>query len=140
MYILDSDHLSILEWRGSETERLANRLAEVEPADLATTIINYEEQTRGWIAFVAQAKTLPQQVAAYARLERHLNLYRTIPVLGFSDVAAANFSELRRQYRRIGAMDLKIAAIVLSHNATLLTRNSADFGQIDGLRIENWTH
>jgi tRNA(fMet)-specific endonuclease VapC len=36
-------------------------------------------------------------------------------------------------------MDLKIAAIVPAHEATLLSRNLADFGQIPGLRVEDWT-
>jgi len=35
-------------------------------------------------------------------------------------------------------MDLKIAAICLAHDATLLTRNVADFQNIPGLRVENW--
>jgi tRNA(fMet)-specific endonuclease VapC len=35
-------------------------------------------------------------------------------------------------------MDLKIACIVLAHHATLLTRNSTDFSQVQGMRFENW--
>jgi tRNA(fMet)-specific endonuclease VapC len=36
-------------------------------------------------------------------------------------------------------MDLKIAAIALANDATLLTRNLSDFRKIPGLRIEDWT-
>jgi tRNA(fMet)-specific endonuclease VapC len=36
-------------------------------------------------------------------------------------------------------MDLKIAAIVLAHDAILITRNSSDFRKISGLSIEDWT-
>jgi tRNA(fMet)-specific endonuclease VapC len=36
-------------------------------------------------------------------------------------------------------MDLKIAAIALAHNATVLTRNVKDFKLVPGLRIEDWT-
>ena len=35
-------------------------------------------------------------------------------------------------------MDLKIACIVLAHDASLLTRNASDFAQVPGLRFENW--
>jgi len=34
--------------------------------------------------------------------------------------------------------DFKIACICLAHDATLLTRNLADFKPIPGLRVENW--
>lgn len=34
-------------------------------------------------------------------------------------------------------MDLKIAAIAIANNATLLTRNLSDFGQIAALSVED---
>jgi predicted nucleic acid-binding protein len=40
---------------------------------------------------------------------------------------------------QIGTMDLKIAAITLTNDATLLSRNLADFGKIPGLRVEDWS-
>jgi len=36
-------------------------------------------------------------------------------------------------------MALKIAAIVLVNDATLLTRNSSDFAKMPGLRVEDWS-
>ena len=36
-------------------------------------------------------------------------------------------------------MDLKIAAIVLASNATLLTKNSSDFRKVPGLAVADWT-
>ena len=43
-----------------------------------------------------------------------------------------------RQGLRIGSLDLKIACIALAHAAAVLTRNTTDFAQVPGLRIENW--
>jgi len=45
---------------------------------------------------------------------------------------------LKRGGLRIGSLDLKIAWIALTYDATLLTRNSRDFDQVPSLRIENW--
>ncbi|MGL5033972.1 MAG: hypothetical protein ACRC6M_09255 [Microcystaceae cyanobacterium] len=39
----------------------------------------------------------------------------------------------------IGSQDLKIAAIALTHQMTLVTRNTQDFRQIADLTLENWT-
>jgi len=36
-------------------------------------------------------------------------------------------------------MDLKIAAITLTNDAVLLTRNEGDFAQIAELKCENWS-
>jgi predicted nucleic acid-binding protein len=70
---------------------------------------------------------------------RHLRAYQRINVLEFSDRAAGEFQRLTRQRLRVGTMDLKIAAIVLAHDAILLTKNLRDFRQIDGLKVEDWT-
>jgi tRNA(fMet)-specific endonuclease VapC len=34
--------------------------------------------------------------------------------------------------------DMKIASIVLAHDALLLTQNLDDFANVPGLRMENW--
>jgi tRNA(fMet)-specific endonuclease VapC len=68
-----------------------------------------------------------------------LDNYCRISVLVFDVPAAATFQQLRRMRLRIGTMDLKIAAIVLSREATLLSRNLIDFGRVPGLQVEDWT-
>ena len=139
-YVLDTDHMSLLEWSGAQgSALLRTRLSTLEPAEVVTTIISYEEQVRGWMAYIARVRSIAQQVEAYRRLHRQLDNYCRVPVLAFDAHAAVTFQQLRRAGLRIGTMDLKIAAIVLSREATLLSRNLADFGQILGLRVEDWT-
>lgn len=140
MIVLDTDHLSVLEWEaGATARRLLARLAQITPDEAVTTIINFEEQMRGWLAYLARARTLAQQVEAYRRLKKHLDNYRTTPVLEFDARAAAEFQRLRKSHRGIGTMDLKIAAIVIANDATLLSRNLTDFRKIPGLKVEDWT-
>jgi tRNA(fMet)-specific endonuclease VapC len=140
MVILDTDHMSVLERREQPALRhLLNRLADLSPSEVATTVISYEEQMRGWMAYLARARSMAQQITAYSRLLSHLENYRRIPVLTFDEAAATEFQRLRRRRLRIGTMDLKIAAIVLSRNAILLSRNLGDFNQIPDLQVEDWT-
>jgi tRNA(fMet)-specific endonuclease VapC len=60
-------------------------------------------------------------------------------VVPFDPPAVAQFEELRRQGVRIGTQDLRIAAIALRHQATVLTRNTLDFAQLPGLTSEDWS-
>jgi tRNA(fMet)-specific endonuclease VapC len=140
MVILDTDHMSVLERREQPAvSHLLNRLAELSPSEVATTVISYEEQMRGWMAYLARARSMAQQIIAYGRLLSHLENYRRIPVLGFDEAAATEFQRLRRSRLRLGTMDLKIAAIVVSRDAILLSRNLGDFNQIPDLHVEDWT-
>lgn len=139
MYLMDTDNMTLLEQANPEAMRLKNRIAAVAPDDLATTIVSYEEQTRGWLAVSAQARTPQAQVAAYSRLKRHLQIYSKIAVIDFDERASIEFVRLKKTRIRIGTMDLKIAAIALANNATVLTRNLSDFGKVPGLRVQDWS-
>lgn len=114
-------------------------MANVNPSEIVATIISYEEQTRGWLSYVTKARTVEGQVQAYKQLKQQLTNYCAIPIIEFDAQAAQEFQRLKTLYPRLGTMDLKIAAIALVNQAILLTRNSADFGQIAGLRTEDWT-
>ena len=139
MYILDTDHISILERGGAKAQHLITRLANVKAENVAATIISYEEQLRGWLSYIRKAKTIDAEVEAYKELKKQLNNYSNIPIIEFNDRAAQEFKRLKNDYPRLGTMDLKIAAITLINEAILLTRNQKDFGKIVGLKIEDWT-
>lgn len=139
MIVMDTDHLSFLEWGSKESGILRTRLAESSDRNIMVSIASYEEQMRGWMALLAKTPDVTKQVSAYSRLREHLQLYCSVPLLGFTELAADKFSELRSQKVRIGTMDLKIAASCLCEGALLLTRNSVDFSKVPGLRFEDWT-
>lgn len=139
MYILDTDHLTILQRGGPIAAHLKIKLGLLESQQVVTTIITYEEQTRGWLTYIAKSKSINYQIQGYHELQKHLNNYLYIPVIGFNEAAGLEFQNLRKKYPRLGTMDLKIAAITIVNQAILLTRNLRDFGQIIELKAEDWT-
>ena len=84
MIVLDTDHLSCLEWGSQESAILRNRLAETPDRKIVVSIISYEEQMRGWMGLLAKTPDVIKQVDAYSRLRKHLQLYCSVPLISFS--------------------------------------------------------
>lgn len=139
MLVLDTDHLSILDLDTIEAFNLGHRLSLILPQEPVVTIITYEEQMRGWLAYIAQAKTQTQQITVYQKLRKLVDRFSRMALLDYDAEAARYFEQLTKARIRIGTMDLRIAAICLANNATLLTRNLRDFGQVPGLKVEDWS-
>jgi tRNA(fMet)-specific endonuclease VapC len=137
--VLDSDVLTLVQ-RGSGPayEKLAARL-DSSGEEAAVTVITLEEQMRGWLAYIAKRRSFNEQMAAYLKLHALVEDFSTRIILDFDTAAVFQADALVRQKLRIGTMDLKIAAIVLSTDSTLLTRNVVDFRRVSGLRIEDWS-
>jgi len=104
MYLLDTDHLSVLERGGEESLRLRQRLRQVVPQEVAASVISYEEQTRGWFGFMAKSRSLEEQIAAYGFLQSHLQLLCAVPLIAFSPAAAAIAQQLQKQRVHIGTL------------------------------------
>ena len=138
MLVLDTDHLSALEWRDSELAKQLRLRLRHSGQKRVTTIVTYEEQSRGWLAYINRANSMEQQIEAYERLANHLRFYLDLTVLDFDRPAAEEFERLRKARIQIGTMDLKIAAITLAQDATLLSRNLKDFEKVPGLKVEDW--
>lgn len=134
----DTDHLSLLQRGGEASQRILTRLSALPSDDVAVTIVSFEEQTRGWLAQIGQQAHAAQQIVGYAELKGLLQSYCFMAIVDFDADAVVHFDRLRALHRRHGTMDLKIAAIALAQNATLVTRNRRDFDTIDGLRCEDW--
>jgi tRNA(fMet)-specific endonuclease VapC len=139
-YLLDTDHISILQRQQKpEYDNLIARMAQHPPADLAFSIISFHEQMLGCHTFLTRARTSIDLVNGYQLLRQTLVTYTTAPVVSFDSAAATVFDALVIQRVRIATMDLRIAAIALSGNIILLTRNTRDFSKVPGLVIEDWT-
>jgi len=137
--LLDTDTMTILEREGPGAVRLRSRLAAVPLDDLATTVISYEEQTRGWLAYMARLRTESSRIQAYVFLKRHIEVYCRVAIIQYDARAAAEFERLKQAKIRIGTMDLKIAAIAIANDALLVSRNLSDFTKVSGLKIEDWS-
>lgn len=138
MLVPDADHLvEYQKGTSAESRRLKERLDRAdEPC--ATTIITVEEVMRGWMAAVRRVHDPHRQIGAYARLRQLFRFFATWDVLDWNEAAADRYDDLKRAKTRAGTMDLKIAAIALANQATLLTRNTGDFQRVPGLRFEDW--
>ena len=137
MLILDTDHLSHL---GDPTPTGMNLLRRLSKAaqPVATTVVSVEENLRGWLARIRGANTSECEIAAYHRFQKRVEFFADWMILPWDADADSALVRIRGQSVRIGTQDLRIAAITLAHEATLLTRNTVDFARVPGLRFENW--
>lgn len=136
LLILDTDHLSL--WQRAHPQ-VSQQITRRGVIAIAITIITAEEQIRGRLDVIRHAEG-EKRVLAYQRFRETLLFLRQVPtLLDFSADAERFHAELKRQKIRIGAQDLRIAAIALSVNGTIITRNHRDFEKIPGLTIEDWT-
>jgi tRNA(fMet)-specific endonuclease VapC len=140
MFVLDTDHITLFARDVGQTgQRLRDRLRTVSEDQRSTTIVTLEEQTRGRLAVLANARSTEKIVDAYKKFLDHLEDYRSIRVIEFDSDAGRVYDELKRSRLGVGTMDLRIAAIVMARDATLLSRNLGDFRKVSGLKVEDWT-
>ena len=138
MYLLDTDHMSILERGGTPALQLTLKLSTLPDWQIATTIVSYEEQCKGWLAKTSRERD-EALIRAYMQLGQHLEIYTGMIVLPYDAYAHALFQILQSQKVRIGTQDLKIAAIAIANDATVLTRNTQDFSRVPNLKFEDWS-
>ena len=137
MLVLDTNHVSELTYRTPAGMRLLRRL-DASEQDATVSAITVEESLRGWLAQIRRHSEPRKQISAYQRLISQVEVFASWLVLPWDDDAADRFDALKPIRQQVGTQDLKIACICLAHDATLLTRNLADFNPVPGLRVENW--
>jgi tRNA(fMet)-specific endonuclease VapC len=140
MFLLDTDHVVIAQHQTvPEYHRLIERVRRHDPSHFFVSIVSFHEQVMGWNAYISRAKDLTGIVRGYERLQLVLSNFTEAQVLPFDDAAADRFKHLKARRVRISTMDLRIAAIALSHDLTVLSRNVTDFSKVSDLKIEDWT-
>jgi tRNA(fMet)-specific endonuclease VapC len=135
-YILDTDHISLFQ-RGHA--QVIKKLSLVDMSRRAVTIVTLAEQVQGRLAVIRRAQTEGETARSFENLQNTIYFYQAVQVLPYDDAAVAVFEKLREQKIRIGTQDMRIAAIALSHQATLVTRNVRDFSRVPDLFIEDWS-
>ena len=135
LWILDTDHISLYQ-RGDLN--VINRLSSANPKNLAVTVISLEEQMYGRLSEIKKSTSAISLITAYSRLEITLDYLKSVQVLPFDQNAHTSFERLIRQKLRVGTQDLRIAAIALSVNGIVVTRNQKDFVKLPNLQVENW--
>ena len=103
---------------------LRERLGDCAPGEVGLSAISYAEIVLG----MEQGKPpTPEALAA---------LIEVVPVLAFDDKAADAYAKLPFKRARF---DRLLAAHALSIGATVVTNSEADFADVPGLVVENWT-
>lgn len=139
-HLLDTDHVSILEQQtGPDYAALVAHLNLHAGSDAGVSVVSFHEQALGCHSLIQRATKPADLVRGYRLLFRVIDEFRHFPLVPFDDPAAVELDALKARKVRIGSMDLRIAAIALSRNLVLVTRNTRDFGQVPGLQTEDWT-
>ncbi len=138
MIVLDTDHVSILQHAESDAAvRLTQRLEESKE-HIATTAATVEEQCRSWLALINRYSDVRRQVTYYDRFVETIRFFAKWRILPFDERAAEQFRRLRGERVRIATTDLKIAAITLVCDGTLISGNLHDFEKVSNLHVEDW--
>ena len=130
-YMLDTDTCSYIMKRSSRT--VVKRLRAVPVTDVCISVITKSELLYG-------VEVSPRRMQDATALQAFLP---HVEVLEFPDDAATHYAQIRADLKRrgqmIGANDLFIAAHARSLGLRLVTNNTAEFGRVKGLTLENWT-
>jgi tRNA(fMet)-specific endonuclease VapC len=114
-------------------QAVLTRLLAVPVSDVCMSVITKSELLYG-------VEVSPRRTQDLAALKAFLPY---VEVVEFRDDAATDYAQIRADLKKrgqmIGANDLLIAAHARSLRFALVTNNTAEFGRVRGLTIENWT-
>jgi tRNA(fMet)-specific endonuclease VapC len=139
LWILDTDHVSMFV---AGNPSISLRAAEKFP-DVAIAIVTVQEIFNGWVSRINNTSEAEQLVHLYTKLWQTTEFFKSIPILNFTEAASRCYRELIAQNKSLTKKrlekDLRIAAIALSVNGIIVTRNHKDFSLVSHLQIEDWS-
>jgi len=121
-YLIDAD--SSIDAMRIAASPVNRRIGECEVGEIGISAISFSEISAGT---QLQMPPPPEVIAAFLK---------AIPVLEFGEAAAREYARL--PFKR-GKLHRLLAAHALSIGATVVTNNEADFADVPGLMVENWT-
>ena len=136
--VLDTNHFAELVHDTGCGVRLKQRCTK-QRAEVLTTVITAQEVCEGWSAFIRKQKAgSEKQLHGYAQFQHSLELLMELTLPPLMNKPPRFFRDLRKHLPQAGTQNLKIAAIDIAHDATVLTRNLDHFTKVPGLRVANW--
>jgi tRNA(fMet)-specific endonuclease VapC len=118
-----------------------DRAAAIPQHEQAVPIVVIEEILRGRLNVIRQAEANTARISvarAYDLFEQTIKDFQRLTILSYTPQADALYRDWRQQRIRVSTHDLRIAAICVSHAASLISRNRRDFERVPGLLVEFW--
>ncbi len=121
-FLIDAD--SAIYAMSGDFEIMRQRITSYEPGEIGLSVVSYAEIAHGtYVGKPPRSEILEAFVCA-------------IPIVPFDEPAAREYARLSFKRARF---DRLLAAHALSIGAVVVTNNEADFADVAGLVVENWT-
>jgi tRNA(fMet)-specific endonuclease VapC len=112
---------------------VSERLKATRPEDMAVSTITVMEIHYGLALQPSHARRIAVVIEA---------IFESVRVLSFSRADARSAgtvrAALRKRGRPVGPYDILLAGCALARGLTLVTANSVELSQVDGLSLEDW--
>lgn len=136
-YILDNDHVSLILYNHPQVT------ANASLHQIGVTVITVQELFNGWVGRINDPSLVHNLPALYTKLWTTVKYLQTVEILDFTSEADTCLKQLLKDNPLLRKnrlqKDMRIAAVALSLNTTVVTRNQRDFGLVPRLAIADWT-
>ena len=129
-YLLDTN--TCIRYINGRAPNIRTKILSVSDTDITVCAITKAEMFYGAAKSQYPERSRAKQEAFFTRFVS----------LSFDDNAAKQFGLIRAKLESagtpIGAYDMQIAAIAITHDLIVVTHNTKEFSRINDLKIEDW--